>query len=189
MPEITTRLFEPGDLPAVYAVEKVCFDERVRFSRSLMRSLVEDPHCRTWVGMADGVVAGFAVVSLREQGREVAAAVAADGGNASGLVGPMTAYLWTIEVLPVFRRIGLVRRLLARTEESAREAGCEALELHVSERNVEAIVLYVSAGYERVGVEPGYYGQGEDGLRLRKILRPICRAAGVEIGCCSHRLM
>ena len=149
---VTSRPFEPGDLRALYAIEEACFAPDVRFSRALMRSLVEDEKSRTWLGIAEGIRAGFAIVGLRSDSDLTA------------------AYIWTIEVLPAFRRMGVARELLTRVEESAREAGCPVMELHVSERNVHALALYVAAGYERVGVDAGYYGQGEDGFRYRKIV-------------------
>ena len=150
--EVTTRLFEVPDLRALYAIEEACFEPAVRFSRSLMRSLAHDPNCRTWLGIVDNVRVGFAMVRLE------------------GEDDPSTAYIWTIEVLPAFRRIGVARALLMRVEESAQEAGCAAIELHVSERNVDGVALYEAAGYVRMGVEPEYYGRREDAFRYRKIL-------------------
>ncbi len=149
---VSTRLFEAGDLRALYAIEEACFEPSVRFSRALMRSLATNPECRTWVGMLDGVRVGFAIVGLRSEDE------------------PGAAYIWTIEVLPAFRRRGVARALLGRVEESAREAGREAVVLHVSERNEDALALYETAGYGKVGVEVGYYGRGEDGWSYRKEL-------------------
>ena len=156
---ISCRQFEARDLRALYAIEEACFEPPVRFSRSLMRSLAFDPECRTWMGVADHVCAGFAIVSLRSQ--EALPDTATD---------PENAYIWTVEVLPVFRRMGIARQLLLRVEESVREAGCAAVELHVSERNHDAIALYANAGYQAFGVERDYYGPEGDGLRYRKLL-------------------
>jgi [ribosomal protein S18]-alanine N-acetyltransferase len=150
---VTTRLFEAPDLRALYAIEEACFAPSVRFSRDLMRSLANDANCRTWLGIVDNVRVGFAIAAL--QGED----------------DPDSAYIWTIEVLPAFRRMGVGRQLLMRMEESAREAGCAAVELHVSERNLEAQAMYEAAGFVRLGVEPQYYGRNEDGLRYRKIIR------------------
>lgn len=148
--KVATRLFADGDLRTLYAMEEACFAPPLRYSRGLIRSLTRDPECRTWVGIIDGVRAGFAVVALR------------------GQEDSSCAYIWTIEVLPAFRRRGVARRLLARLEESAREAACAAIELHVSERNLDAVALYEAVGYERFGRDTGFYGIGEDGLRYRK---------------------
>jgi len=149
---VTTRLFETDDLRALYAIEEACFEPSVRFTRALMRSLAHDPDCRTWLGIVNDVRVGFAIVGLR-------------GGD-----DPSAAYIWTIEVLPGFRRMGVARQLLIRVEESAREAGCAAIELHVSEQNPDGLALYESAQYLRVDLEPEYYGRGEDAFRYRKNL-------------------
>jgi len=155
---VTTRLFEAPDLRALYAIEEACFEPSVRFSRSLMRSLTHDANCRTWLGIVDDVRVGFAIVGLR-------------GERNSDEDDPDSAYIWTIEVLPAFRRMGVARQLLMRVEESAREAGCTAVELHVSERNAEALAMYEAAGFVRLSVEPKYYGRNEDGFRYRKAIR------------------
>lgn len=155
---VTTRLFEDGDLRALFAVEEVCFAPPLRFSRSLMRSLAHDPNCRTWLGIVDNIRAGFAILGLSEESGE------------SSEDDPSHAYIWTIEVLPAFRRLGVARQLLMRVEESAREAGCAAIELHVSQRNSEAVALYEGCGYARFGVAPEFYGWGEDAFRYRKAI-------------------
>jgi ribosomal protein S18 acetylase RimI-like enzyme len=148
--EVSCRLFVDADLRALYAIEDVCFEPPLRFSRALMRSLAFDPDSRTWVAVVDGVRAGFAMVGLK------------------GDDDPTAAYIWTIEVLPVFRRMGVARELMLRMEESAREAGCAAIELHVAARNEDALGLYEGAGFVRVDVEREFYGLGVDGFRYRK---------------------
>jgi len=155
---VTTRPFAADDLRALYAIEEACFEPRVRFSRALMRSLAFRADCRCWLGIADDVRVGFAIVGL------------------GGEFDPTSAYLWTIEVLPAFRRRGVARALLVRVEESAREAGCAAVELHVSERNAEGVALYETAGYTRIAIEPDYYGRAQDAFRYRKAIVPSARS-------------
>ena len=149
---VTTRLFEAPDLRALYAIEEACFEPPLRFSRALMRSLAYDPQCRTWLGIVDNIRAGFAIAGL------------SNDDDAT------SAYIWTIEVLPSLRRMGVARQLLVRMEESAREAGCLAIELHVSERNAAGLALYEAAGYVRTGVDAEYYGRRENAFRYRKAL-------------------
>jgi ribosomal protein S18 acetylase RimI-like enzyme len=151
---VTTRPFEAPDLRALYAIEEACFELPLRFSRALMRTLAYEPGCRTWLGIVDEVRVGFAIVGLSSEDD------------------PASAYIWTIEVLPAFRRMGLARQLLMRVEESAREAGCTAIELHVSERNAGGLALYEAAEYARVGVDAEYYGRREDAFRYRKPFKP-----------------
>jgi len=155
MPErskVSCRLFLPEDLPALYAIEEVCFEAPVRFSRSLMRSLAYSGDTRTWLGLVDGIRAGFAIVGLY-------------GEN-----DPNAAYIWTIEVLPGFRRLGIARSLLSHLEGSARSAGATSIELHVDERNRDAQSLYLGSGFFQVGVDPGFYGLDQDALCFRKPL-------------------
>jgi len=152
---VESRLFESGDLRALYAIEEACFEPAVRFSRALMRSLAYDPSARTWLGIVENVRVGFAIVGLQAHDQSAP---------------PNTAYIWTIEVLPAFRRLGVARALLACAETSAREAECDALELHVSERNAGALAMYEAANFARVGIEAQYYGRGEDAFRYRKLL-------------------
>jgi ribosomal protein S18 acetylase RimI-like enzyme len=149
---VKTRLFALDDLRALYAIEEACFEPEVRFSRSLMRSLAFSPDCRTWLGIIDEVRAGFAIAGLHSEDD------------------PHLAYIWTIEVLPAFRRMGIARALLSRLQESALQAECTALELHVSERNTDGLALYEAAGYQRIGLEQEYYGRNEDAFRYRKRL-------------------
>ena len=120
-----------------------------------MRSLAFAPQCRTWLGIVDNIRAGFAIVGL-------------DGEQ--GAFDPASAYIWTIEVLPAFRRLGIARQLLERVEESALEAGRSAIELHVAARNMEALALYEAHGFSQTGVDHQYYGLGQDALRYRKAL-------------------
>lgn len=156
---VITRAYEAADLRALYAIEEVCFEPEVRFSRSLMRSLAVDPKCRIWIGTVDDVRVGFAIVGLHGP-REY-----------RGLVDEAAAYVWTIEVLPGYRRMGVARELLGRLEESALEAGCATMELHVAAENGNAQALYAAAGFALESVEAGFYGPGQDGLRYRKQLR------------------
>ena len=168
---VTTRLFQAADLRALYAIEEACFEAPVRFSRALMRSLAEDVRCRTWLGIVDAVRVGFAIVGLAGQNDfSSVAGMSAAGSRETELVGPAAAYIWTIEVLPAFRRIGVARELLMRVEESAREARSAAVELHVAGTNLSALRLYEQAGYQRMSVVREYYGRGEDALLYRKWL-------------------
>lgn len=53
-------------------------------------------------------------------------------------------------VAPVYRGIGLARKLLAELERLARERGCEAIRLDTSDYLSAAVALYRGAGYREV---------------------------------------
>ena len=144
------RPFAPADLTTIYAIEAECFDPPLRFSRNLLRSLCLDPRFDTWLALVDLLPAGFAIVGLSPEPSRDA------------------AYLWTIEILPAFRRLGLGHRLMARVEDSVRQASLPALELHVAEDNLAAQQLYRTLGFQLTGNEPGFYGPGQHALLFRK---------------------
>lgn len=162
--QVTTRLFEEQDLPAVYAIEEACFAPPLRFSRRLLQSLVFSEECRTWMGLADGAVCGFAIISLITEDDPDSDEDSLEDADSEA------AYVWTIEVLEAYRGKGMARMLLKRAEESAREAGKSKMVLHVSERNAAAITLYEGCGYERMGFAPAMYGVNENGFRYDKAL-------------------
>lgn len=60
---------------------------------------------------------------------------------------PDLAWVYDIQVLPEFRRRGLGRRLLAQSEEWARQQGYSHLGLHVYGNNHGAIRLYETSGF------------------------------------------
>jgi GNAT superfamily N-acetyltransferase len=57
---------------------------------------------------------------------------------------------------------GLARRMLAKIEDSAREAGCARVILETGDRQPEATALYEAVGYVRIE-DFGYYA-GEEGV-------------------------
>jgi ribosomal protein S18 acetylase RimI-like enzyme len=139
------HLYVPTDFPALYAVEELCFEPPVRFSRAYMRQLIESPSSATWIaenGPEPKIeLIGFSIVEWPS------------GQNKS------TAYIQTIEVHPAFRGRGIGAELLVRAEKSARSAGAHIIALHVDIENAAAIQLYESRGYARQGKEEHYYAR------------------------------
>jgi [ribosomal protein S18]-alanine N-acetyltransferase len=139
------RLYQPGDFPALYAVEKLCFEPPFRFSCSYMRQLIESTNSATWIAK-DGAelkieLIGFSIVEW------------------PAVQGESVAYIQTLEVYPAFRGRGIGAELLIRAEESARSAGARSITLHVDIENAVAIRLYESRGYARQGKEEHYYAR------------------------------
>lgn len=139
------RLYQPGDFPALYAVEELCFQPPFRFSRTYMRQLIEGPDSATWI-VEDGPetspeLIGFSIVEWPSE------------------PGEAYAYIQTIEVSPAWRGRGIGNELLRRVEASARDAGAHSIQLHVDVENSAAIRLYESHGYERQGREEHYYAR------------------------------
>ena len=136
------RLFRPDDFAQFYAIEEICFQPPVRFSRRYLRQIIERNNSVTWVADLDGSVAGFSVVNFTTEADRT------------------LAYIQTIEVAPAHRNQGIGTELLLRMEDSARAAGATVIWLHVDAANDAAIRLYQSHGYRYQGYQEDYYDCG-----------------------------
>jgi len=75
------------------------------------------------------------------------------------------AWIATIGVLPAYRGQGIGSALLQACEE---RLGDVDIRLNVRVSNHNAIRLYEKYGYQRIGVWPRYYLDGEDALVMEK---------------------
>ncbi len=135
------RLYQPADFAALYALEELCFQPPIRYSRAWMRQLIANPNSATWIAEDSKTMAGFAIVEWTTVPK--------------GTIG----YIQTIEVHPALRRRGIAAELLHRIEASARAAGARSIWLHVDVENAAAIQLYRSRGYAQKGREEHYYAR------------------------------
>ena len=76
----------------------------------------------------------------------------------------------SIAVDAVFRRRSLAKNMLAFMEEDSRRSGSEIVFLDVRESNIPAINLYLSFGFEKIGLRKKYYTD-EDAIVLRKNIK------------------
>jgi len=104
-----------------------------------------------FVALADGVLAGFAVV------RRVAA------------LGESEAELESIVVVAALRGRGIGAGLLAVSMDLARVEGAGRLDLEVRASNLAAIRLYARAGLVEIGRRRGYYRSPEDDAVLMQV--------------------
>ncbi|MES2393174.1 MAG: GNAT family N-acetyltransferase [Acidobacteriota bacterium] len=152
MKQIVVRGYTPADLDAMFALDVLCFDEPFRFSRRTMQRFAEAKKARVVIAELVGDVVGFAIAHVER----------VEGGR--------VGYVVTLDVAEPMRRHGLATTLMQRLEVVSREAGCDAMVLHVYEGNEGAIRFYERMGYERVQRARGFYGPGVDGWVYRKIL-------------------
>ena len=146
------RFYQPGDFAQLYAIEELCFQPPVRFSRAYIRELTKSADATTWVAENDGQLAGFAIVDF------------------TPAAGAHIAYIQTIEVAPNYRRRGIASELLRRIEDSTRDAGARTIWLHVAEGNAAAIHLYQTHDYLPQGRAENYYASGIAALIYGKSL-------------------
>ena len=79
------------------------------------------------------------------------------------------AELKRMYVVPAYRGRGLARDLLRQVEDSAREAGADAMVLETGGPQVEAVGLYRATGYTDIG-RFGHYKNEADAVHLGKLL-------------------
>jgi ribosomal protein S18 acetylase RimI-like enzyme len=151
------RLYQPGDFPALYAVEELCFAPAFRFARSYMHQIIASRDAATWIAEEDAEakveLIGFAIVEW----------TAGQGESA--------AYIQTLEIHPAWRGRGIGAELLRLAEGSARAAGAKSIGLHVDVENAAAIHLYESHGYARQGRQEHYYARHRAAFTYRKPLK------------------
>jgi len=145
----TLRVGRAADVPAMYALDLICFEEPFRFDLRSMRRFAMRVGAIVVVAESLGGLAGFVIVHM-ERGR--------------------LAYVVTLDVAPEFRRRGLARGLMASAEGEALRAGAEWMGLHVFAGNASAIAFYERLGFERVAVDEGFYGAGLNAWSYRKRL-------------------
>lgn len=91
------------------------------------------------------------------------------------------ADLLTLATAPAARRQGLGRLMLAELVEAARQAGCRAVLLEVRHSNTAARSLYLSQGFEPIGLRRRYYrAPVEDAVVMRLGLRTGPGPVGAE---------
>lgn len=134
------------DLPALRHLEKVCFPKDAWPLLDLIGVLTFPNILRLKAVHGDHMV-GFIACDLRP---------------AEDL-----AWIATIGVLPPYRRQGIGRALLNAAEQAL---SVRWVRLNVRLGNMAAIHLYEEMGYQRAGLWPAYYSDGEDALIMEKRL-------------------
>jgi ribosomal protein S18 acetylase RimI-like enzyme len=77
------------------------------------------------------------------------------------------AWIATIAVDPLYRRMGIANLLMQKAEY---EVKVERMRLSARASNLSAIQLYQKRGYEQIDVWPAYYSGGEDAVVMEKVL-------------------
>jgi ribosomal-protein-alanine acetyltransferase len=134
------------DLNALRYLEKVCFPKDAWPLLDLVGVLTMPEIVRYKAALGERMV-GF---------------IAGDVRKSEGM-----AWIATLAVLPEARGRGIGRALLQACEA---RLNVPRVKLNVRVSNRVAINLYESAGYQRAGLWPKYYSDGEDALIMEKLL-------------------
>lgn len=142
-----------GDLDALYALERSCFESSEVFSRRQMRYLLQCRRCGFFAIRRNGCIVASVVVLVRQTRR--------------GLLGR----IYSLAVHEEYRGQGLGRELMSGCLGYLRNHRVEAVILEVRSKNIPAIRLYESTGFHRVACVNDYYGPGQDAWKMRLALQ------------------
>lgn len=142
------RRARADDAAAILTLEELFPSDRMSM-RSVHRFL-RAPNAHAWVAELDGAVVGNLILLTRRNSA--------------------TARVYSLVVAPPARGRRFAERLVGAAEKGARASGVHAISLEVRADNPAARSLYAKLGYAEAARLPGYYDDGADGLRLRKML-------------------
>jgi ribosomal-protein-alanine N-acetyltransferase len=143
-PDLAIRPATRADLGAILALERAVFPLDAYSKGTFLYWLRRAPR-RFLVAERDGVLIGYVITFVR--GR--------------------TANLVSLAIDPAHRRQGWGRALVSHVLGDLRAAGVRVLDLEVRPSNTAGRRFWESFGFAPVGLLPGYYPDGEDGLHLR----------------------
>ena len=134
------------DLNSLRHLERLCFPKDAWPLLDLV-GILTLPNVVRLKAEADGLMVGFIAGDIRASQH--------------------LAWIATIGVLPDYRGRGIGRMLLEACEARIKQP---RLRLCVRLSNQTAIQLYLNSAYQRAGVWPNYYQDGEDALVMEKQL-------------------
>jgi ribosomal-protein-alanine N-acetyltransferase len=80
------------------------------------------------------------------------------------------AELASMATHPSFRRRGVAEALLAETVRRIKARGIPQIDIEVRKTNFIGLSFWKKMGFEVIGEQPGFYGDGEDAWQMRKII-------------------
>lgn len=146
------RLPKLEDLDQLLAIERLSFRAH-RFTREDFEYHLRNPSSIFEVAEGSGRVVGY-VAGIVYHGAK-----------------PLVGKLYSMAVLPKWRKHGIGALLLRYFEREAAKRDCRSVTLEVRKTNRAAQVLYRRFGYEVEEILADYYAPGSNGLRMRKPLR------------------
>ena len=152
------RAYRKSDLPALHALDQVCFPPGIAYSRAELRRYLEHPRSFTAVAHGAEHILGFAVVRPMRRSQ-------------AGKPAEAALHVLTIDVDPRVRRNGIGKLLMQWVSSQAERLSVRAVVLEVAVDNVEAQGFYAFLGFTRRGTIPGYYGAGADAFQMELSLQ------------------
>jgi ribosomal-protein-alanine N-acetyltransferase len=149
MPRI--RRASPVDIPAIVAIENESFADP--WDQAVFLEALTYYPTTYFVAVCDGAVAGFIVGGLEDTGENI------------------YGHLCNIGVSPRYRRRGIGKLLVRRTEHQFAMELATGVQLEVRVSNTGAQRFYQGIGYRPVFGIDQYYANGEDAFVMMKWFR------------------
>jgi ribosomal-protein-alanine N-acetyltransferase len=148
---ITIQHASLKDLENLYKIEKECFTHEA-FSKEQIAYFLKAPNAISLLAQVNSDIAGF-IMGLIEQYRKT-----------------RIGHIYTIDVAPKYRRMGVGLKLLEEIEKAFTEKGAKECFLEVRINNLAARKLYRKHGYTELAKLNNYYARGIHGIQLKKKL-------------------
>ena len=162
---MNTLIIRPArlsDLSMVEAIEKACFREHLRCSRTALRRSMRSPSQSVWLAEI-----------RNETGRRVVGAMVLRHYR-------LSIRIFSLAVLPEFQNCGAGGRLVKRAVLQARRFGFRSVILEADSRNPALTRWYKKQGFEAEYLMRDYYGPEQHGVHMRKALSPSRRSLVCE---------
>jgi len=141
-----------NDLDALYNIERECFTVEV-FTKEQIAYFLESPNAVSLVANVNQEIVGFIVGMIESYGRVT------------------VGHVYTIDVAPKHRRVGVGLKLLDELEHVFLKKGVKTSYLEVRIDNKAARELYRKKGYTELEPLENFYAKGRHGLRMKKELK------------------
>jgi ribosomal protein S18 acetylase RimI-like enzyme len=140
------------DKSELVSLEAQCFRDGIAFSKKQIAYLLRSPRADIYVMRLNATIVAEAIILKRKTCR--------------GEV----ARLYSFAVKPELRGQGLGKKLMLECLDKLRWENIQTVFLEVEAENNIAIALYESVGFSRVARLKSYYGENQDGLKMKLTL-------------------
>ena len=131
------RIIQSSDLQKIAELENRCFTDNNAYSKKQLKYLITKANSYCLADVQDERIRGFIIVLFRK--------------------GTHVAGIETISVDPIFRGMGIAKKLLTEVEKEMQLRSIKYARLEVSSGNTSAINLYEKSGFKKISVLKDYY--------------------------------
>jgi ribosomal protein S18 acetylase RimI-like enzyme len=158
MSTIHIRAATLDDLQAIEAIETDCFPADRRSDRRALRRSLKSPMQSVWTASCGGQTVGAMILHHY----------------------PKTLRIFSVAVLPDFRRCGAGRKMVEKALVLARADGCDTVSLEAERSNRVLTGWYEQFGFSGKHVLKDYYSPGRHAVRMKLPIKPALKGGRVR---------